>query len=112
MKYITKAAIFTVTVLVSYLRTGLVEERIMSETERFRPATATWLGMGIIVLIFVPVFAYTERLTEAFVKTGLQQTKSGSGRIFGVLFFIVLVVAVLYALYLNKWFGLSIGDVL
>lgn len=112
MRHITKAIIFTVTVLVSYLLTGLLEERLLQETERFRPATATLLGMGIIVLIFVPVFAYTERITQSIVKTGLQQTKSGAGRIIGVLFFIALVLVVLFAIYLNKWFGLSVGDVL
>jgi len=112
MKYVTKAVIFTVTVLVSYLLTGLLEDRLLQETERFRPATSTWLGMGIIVLIFVPVFAYTERATEAVVKISMQQTRSGAGRVIGVIFFIILVFAVLFALYLDKWFGLSIGDVL
>lgn len=112
MKYVTKAVIFSVTVLVSYLCTGLLEDRLLQETERFRPATATWLGMGIIVLIFVPVFAYTERITEAVVKSGLQQTSRGAGRIIGVAFFVILVFVILFALYLSKWFNLSVGDLI
>jgi len=112
MKYVTKAVIFTVTVLVSYLLTGLLEDRLLQETERFRPVTSTLIGMGIIVLIFVPVFAFTESATEATVKIGMQQTKSGAGRIIGVIFFVILVFTVLFALYLNKWFDLSIGAVL
>ncbi len=112
MRHLTKAVIFTVTVLTSYLLTGLLEERVLSETEQFRPATATALGMAIIVLIFVPVFAFTERLTEKAVQAGLQQTKRGAGRTIGVVFFVIIVFTVLFALYLDKWFGLSVGAVL
>lgn len=112
MRYVTKALIFSVTVLVSYFLTGILEEHLLQETERFRPGTATLLGMGIIVLIFVPVFAYTERMTAAIVQNSLQQTKKGAGRIVGVTLFVLIVFTVLFALYLDKWFDLSIGALL
>ncbi len=110
MRALTRAVIFTVTVLSSYLVTGFLEDKVLSETERFRPGTATALGMAIIVLIFVPVFAFTERLTESAVHTGLQQTKRGAGRILGIVFFVLIVFTILFALYLDKWFNMSIGD--
>lgn len=112
MRNITRAIIFTVTVLASYLCTGLLEEYLLGETERFRPVTATLLGMGVIVLIFVPVFSFTERITESVVAASLKQTSRGAGRIIGIVLFTLLVFATLFSLYLNKWFGLSVGDVL
>ena len=108
MKHLTRAVIFTVSILTSYLITGAIEERILAETERFRPVTATLIGMGIIVLIFVPIFAYTERITEGAVKAGLRQTKAGAGKIVGILVFIIVVFIMLYALYLDRWFSMSI----
>jgi len=109
MKYLTKALIFTVTVLVSYLVTALLEDRVLLETERFRPATATMLGMGIIVLVFVPVFAYTERISEAVIRATLRQSKT-AGPILGAVLFVMVVLVILFALYLDRWFDLSIAD--
>lgn len=109
MKYLTKALIFTVTVLVSYLLTALLEDRVLLETERFRPATATLLGMGIIVLVFVPVFAYTERISEAVIRASLRQSKT-AGPILGAILFVIVVLVILFALYLDRWFDLSIID--
>src|SRR5688572_4586412 len=101
MRSVTKAVVFTITVLSSYLVTGLLEDRVLRETERFRPMTATLLGMAIIVLIFVPVFTYLERITETVVKAGVKQTRSGAGRILGVVVFILVALAILFALYLD-----------
>lgn len=110
MRHITRAVIFTFSILTSYLVTGAIEERVLLETERYRPLTATLLGMGIIVLIFVPIFAYTEKITEAIVKAGLQQTKSGAGKIFGVIIFVGIVFLILLALYVDRWFDVSLID--
>lgn len=112
MKHITRAVIFTFSILTSYLITGAIEERVFQETEQFRPLTATLLGMGIIVVIFVPIFAYTEKVTESVVKAGLQQTKSGAGKVFGVIIFVGIAFAILLALYLDRWFGISLIDAL
>ena len=110
MKRVTRAVIFTVSILVSYLITGAIEIRVLEETERFRPVIATLVGMAIIVLIFVPIFAYTEKLTEGAVKAGLQQTKNSAGKVLGVIIFILVVFIMLFALYLDRWFELSIMD--
>ena len=112
VRYLTRATIFIVSILTSYLITGAIEERILSETERFRPLTATAVGMAIIVLIFAPIFSYTDRLTESAVKAGLQQSKSGAGTILGVLAFIIIVLVILFALYLDRWFQISLLDAL
>ena len=58
----------------------------------------------------MPIFAYTDRITQAAVKAGLQQTKSGAGKVIGVMVFIAVVITILFALYLDRWFGLSILD--
>ncbi len=111
MRRLTRAVIFIVSVLTTYLLTGFIEEKVLSKTEDFRPVTATLLGMGIIVLVFVPVFAYTEKITEAVIKAGLQQTKSGAGKIFGVIVFTLIIFVMLFAIFLNRWFHKSITDV-
>ena len=112
MKHLTRAVIFTVSILTSYLITGAIEIRVLSETERFRPVIATAVGMAVIVLIFVPIFAYTDRMTQAAVKAGLQQTKSGAGKVLGVIIFIVVVYFLLFPLYLDRWFEMSVLDAL
>lgn len=110
MKFFTRAVIFTVSILASYLITGAIEERVLRETEQFRPLTATLLGMAIIVAVFVPVFAYTEKLTESAIKAGLRQTKAGAGKIIGVIIFVLVIFVILLALFLNRWFEISIID--
>ena len=66
----------------------------------------------MIVLIFVPIFSLTERITESIVASSLKHTSRGAGRIIGIVLFTLLVFATLFAIYLNKWFGLSLGEVL
>ena len=112
MRHLTRAVIFAFSILTSYLVTGAIEERVLLETERFRPLNATLLGMAVIVLIFVPIFAYTEKITEAVVKAGLQQTKNGAGKILGVIAFVGIVFVILLALYLDRWFAVSLLDAL
>lgn len=107
---LTKAVIFTVTVLTTYLLTAMIEDRVLRETERFRPLTATLLGMACIVLIFVPVFAYTERLTEAVMKAGLKTTRSSVGAVLGAIGFVLVVFVILLALFLDRWFDKSLID--
>lgn len=107
---LTRSLIFAVTVLVSYLLTSMIEERVLRETEQFRPLTATLLGMACIVLIFVPVFAYTERLTEAVMKATLRTSTSSAGPLLGGLAFAAVVVIILTALFLDRWFGVSLID--
>lgn len=108
---LTRALVFSVTVLCSYLLTGMLEERILKETEQFRPATATALGMLCIVLIFVPLFAYTERITEAVIRASLQTSRSKAGKLLGAMAFVVVVLTILFTLFLDRWFGKSIADV-
>ncbi len=110
MKHISRGIVFSVSILVSYLITGAIEDRVLAETEHFRPLTATLIGMGIIVLIFTPVFAYTDRITEAAIRAGLRESKSGAGKIIGVIAFVAIVYAILLALFLDKWFQLSLID--
>ena len=110
-RHFTRALIFIVTVLITYLLTALLEDRVLLETERFRPATATLLGMGIIVLVFVPVFAYTERITEAVIRVTLRQSKT-VGPILGAILFVFVVLIILFALYLDRWFDMSIVDLI
>lgn len=110
IRRLTRAVIFTVTVLTSYLLTGVIEERILRTTEQFRPGTATLLGMACIILVFVPVFAYTERLTEAVIRAGLRTTKRSAGAIAGSIAFVGLVLIILYAVFLDRWFDMSIAD--
>ena len=108
MRSITKAMVFTISILISYLITAAIEIRILDETERFRPVIATLVGMAAIVLIFVPVFTYTERITEGAVKSTLQQTRKGAGKVIGLIVFVVVVFVMLFALYLDRWFEVSI----
>jgi hypothetical protein len=110
LRFLTKAVIFTVSILASYLITGTIEDRVLRETEQFRPLTATLLGMAIIVAVFVPVFAYTERMTEAAIKAGLRQTKAGAGKVLGAVIFVGIIFIILLALFLDRWFGISIID--
>jgi len=110
MRFITRSVIFAVSILSSYLITGAIEDRVLQETEQYRPLTATLLGMGIIILIFVPVFAYADKITEASVKAILKQTTAGVGKVFGVLIFITVIFVILFALYLDRWFGISVID--
>lgn len=111
-RFLTRSLIFVVSVLTTYLMTSLIEERILREAEQFRPVTATLLGMACIVLIFVPVFAYTERLSEAVIKAGLRTTKNSAGVVIGAIAFVVVVFIILFALFLDRWFDKSIMDAL
>ena len=95
-KRITRAVLFSISILTSYLITGAIETRVLSETEHFRPITATIIGMVIIVLIYAPIYAYTERITQAVVKAGMQQSKAGAGKIVGAVLFVALAFLILW----------------
>lgn len=112
LRKVTKIVIYVVTVLTTYLVTGFIEEKTLTEAERFRPVLATLLGMAMIAILFIPVFGYMERVTEAVVTASLRTTKGSAGRIMGVIAFVIVTLVLLFAVFLNRWFGMSLTDLI
>lgn len=107
-----RAIVFTVTVLVTYLIVGGIEDRILSETERFRPLTATLLGMLCIVIVFVPISAFLEKATDGIVKSLLRTTRQSAGKILGLILFVLFIFTLLFAIFLDRWFDISLVSAL
>ncbi len=110
LRKITKGILFTINVLIAYLISAALEDLILQKAHELHPLTATAVGMMIIVLVFIPLFTLTEKITEEIMKKSLRVTKGTFGRKFGIILFALLTFLLLYNIYLEEWFDMGLID--
>lgn len=110
LRKITKAVLFTINVLIAYLITSALEDLILEKAHELKPLVATAVGMVVIVLIFVPLFTLTEKITEELMKKTLKVSKGTLGRRIGFFIFTFIAFLILYNIFLQEWFNMGLVD--
>jgi hypothetical protein len=104
---LVKLIITTITILAVNLITSYISSYMISYKTHYKPLTYTLIGMGIMVLIFYPLFMKLEDwmniLSLKIVKTGL----SMAGKYLGLLLAFGLSLSVLLYLYAKLWYKID-----
>ncbi len=103
------AFIFILTILAAELSVEYVKHFLKFKTGVEDKYLLTLIGMGIIVAIFYPVFAFVHYLTEKLTEHFIQKTKEITGNTFlGLLLAFLIGFGILFLVYLKKWYGLTV----
>lgn len=77
-----------------------------------RPVAFTFIGMGVIVLIFYPLFTkleeWVKKISTKFIKTG----KSVGGKYIGLFSAFLIAIIVLFYFYAKMWYNIDFINVL
>jgi ABC-type Mn2+/Zn2+ transport system permease subunit len=106
---ITNALIFILTILAAELAIEFVQHFLKIRTGVSNKYLLTLVGMGVIVAVFYPVFAFVHFLTEYFTTHFVKKTKQMTGNTFlGLLIAFFVGFGILFLIYLKNWYGITV----
>ena len=111
-KFFFRFVVATITILTANLLTNAISAYLVSYKNHFRPVVFTFLGMGIIIVIFYPLFMKLEDwlkyLSMKVVKTG----NSAAGKYLGLFLTFLVALVILFYFYAKMWYHIDFLKVL
>ena len=111
-KFFFRFVVATITILTATLLTNAISAYLVSYKNHFRPVVFTLLGMGIIIVIFYPLFMKLEDwlkyLSVKLVKSG----NSAAGKYMGLLLTFLVALLILFYFYAKMWYHIDFMKVL
>lgn len=107
-RFLFRFVVTSLTILAASLITSAISEYMVSFRNSYKPITFSLIGMGIIVVVFYPLFL---RLEEWITRFSVRLVKSGNslaGRYLGLLITFLAGMMVLLYFYLKIWYQLDL----
>jgi phosphotransferase system glucose/maltose/N-acetylglucosamine-specific IIC component len=111
-RYLFRFFVISVTILTANLITTYISDYLITYKNHVKQVTFTFVAMGIIVLIFYPLFI---RLQEWVKKLSMKLMKSGknlAGRYVGLFLAFIAALLILFYFYAKMWYGIDFVKVL
>jgi hypothetical protein len=110
---LTKYVILIFTILLADIIKEIILHYIGFHKNFRHPYTSVAMGMGIIVLVFYPLFLLMETIMEKIAESYIQNTKKIVGsNLKGLIIALFVGLGALYFVYLKVWFNVNIFKVL
>jgi hypothetical protein len=111
-KFLFRFFVITLTILTANLLTNAISNFLTTYRHHMRPVAFTFIGMGVIVLIFYPLFTkleeWVKKISTKFIKTG----KSVGGKYIGLFSAFLVAIIVLFYFYAKMWYNIDFLNVL
>ena len=111
-RYFFRFVVTALTILTANLFTNAISNYMVSYKNTYKPLHFTLIGMGVIVIIFYPLFTKLEGwITNISVKL----VKSGNslpGRYLGLLLAFVAGMTILLYFYAKMWYNINVFKIL
>lgn len=111
-RYFFRFVVTTVTILTANLLTTAISDYMISYKNHVKPVTFTLIAMGIIVVVFYPLFTkmedWVKTLSVRLVKSG----KSLAGKYLGLTMAFLAALAVLCYFYAKAWYHIDLAKAL
>jgi uncharacterized membrane protein len=108
-KRLFKVFVFVLAILTANICANYLDAYLSGYRNHYDPVLFTALGMGIIVLIFYPLFLFLDDLVENAAESFLLLGKRLIGRKLGMIAAFCAAFYGLYYLYARMWFGININ---
>ncbi len=77
-----------------------------------KPVSFTLIGMGVIVVVFYPLFTkmeeWVKKISTRFIRTG----KSVGGKYAGLLLAFVAAMLILFCFYARMWYKIGLSEII
>jgi hypothetical protein len=105
---IFKFAVTILTILTANLVTSYISDLLISHKYDIKPLRFTLIAMGVITIVFYPLFIKLEdwltNLSKKFVKVG----HSFAGKYLGLALMFILALCILMYFYARMWYHIDI----
>jgi hypothetical protein len=105
-----KFAVTTVTILTVNLITSKISDYLISYKfkAQIKPLAFTLIAMGIITLVFYPLFTHMQGWLNILSLRIIKSGKSLGGKYIGLLVMFLICMAVLLYFYAKMWYNLDV----
>jgi uncharacterized protein YacL len=111
-RYLFRFFVISLTILSANLITTYISDYLVTYKNHVKPIAFTFLAMGIIVLIFYPLFTWLQewvkKLSMKFMKSG----KNIAGKYLGLFLAFIVAMLILFYFYARMWYGIDFLRVL
>jgi phosphotransferase system glucose/maltose/N-acetylglucosamine-specific IIC component len=111
-KTIFKFVVTTLTILTVNLLTVKLTDYLVSFKTHYRPITFTLIAMGVITVIFYPLFMWLEDWLNDLSAKIVRSGKSFGGKYLGLLVIYVVCLSVLLYFYAKMWYHIDLIRIL
>ena len=111
-RYSFRFVVMSITILTANLLTTALGTYLVTYKNHMKPLTFTLLGMGVIVVIFYPLFARLEIWVKGLSKKIVNKGKSLAGKYLGLILTYIVCLAVLAHFYAKMWYHVDLWKVL
>lgn len=109
-RYLFRFFVMTLTILTANLLTNAISDYMVSYKNQYKPLTFTLMGMGIIVIIFYPLFVKLEGWVKDISVKAIKSGKSLGGKYIGLIVTFLICLLVLTYFYAKMWYHINIFE--
>ena len=106
-RYFFRFVVTTLTILTANLLTTAISNYMISYRNHVKPLTFTLLAMGIIVVVFYPLFTKMEEWVKSLSLRMIKSGKSLAGRYMGLALVFLAALMVLCYFYAKMWYHID-----
>lgn len=107
-RYAFRFVVMTLTILTANLLTNALSNYMVSYKNQYKPLVFTFIGMGITVIVFYPLFLKLESWVKDISIKAVKSGKSVAGKYLGLLFVFIAGLMVLSFFYAKMWYHINI----
>jgi hypothetical protein len=111
-RYFFRFVVMSVTILTANLLTNALSNYFVTFKNHARPLTFTIIGMGVIVIIFYPLFAKLEEWVKSLSMKFIKKGKSMAGKYLGLVLAFLVSLIVLSYFYTKMWYHIDLLHIL
>jgi hypothetical protein len=107
-KALFKFTVTTITILTVNLLTSKISDYLISYKAHYKPLTFTLIAMGVITIIFYPLFMKLEDWLNVISVKIVHSGKSFGGKYLGLLIMFVICLSILVYFYAKMWYNIDL----
>jgi hypothetical protein len=107
-RYTFRFVVMTLTILTANLLTNALSNYMVSYKNQYKPLVFTFIGMGITVIIFYPLFLKLESWVKDISVKAVKSGKTVAGKYLGLFLVFIAGLMVLSYFYARMWYHVNI----
>ena len=107
-RFLFRFVVTTLTILTASLLTTAISDYMISYKTSYKPLSFTLIGMGIIVVVFYPLFLKLEDWVTSISIKFIKKGKSMAGKYLGLFMAFITGMIILLYFYAKMWYHIDI----
>ena len=101
-------AVTLITLLSANLLTTYITDKMISYKWELKPLRFTLISMGIIAIVFYPLFTTMQKWLDRFSKRFVKAGHAVAGKYLGLLLMFIIALFVLTCFYAHMWYDINV----